>query len=41
VFHGLSAREISELDDVPLGTVKTRIRAALLTLRSSLEVHDD
>jgi RNA polymerase sigma-70 factor (ECF subfamily) len=41
VFHGLSGREISELDDVPLGTVKTRIRAALLTLRSSLEVHDD
>jgi RNA polymerase sigma factor (sigma-70 family) len=41
VFHGLSAREISELDGVPLGTVKTRIRAALLTLRSSLEVHDD
>ena len=41
VFHGLSAREISELDDIPLGTVKTRIRAAMLTLRSSLEVHDD
>lgn len=40
VFHGLSAREISELDDVPLGTVKTRIRSALLTLRASLEVHD-
>jgi RNA polymerase sigma-70 factor (ECF subfamily) len=41
VFHGLSGREISELDDVPLGTVKTRTRTALLTLRSSLEVRDD
>ncbi|MQA26922.1 MAG: sigma-70 family RNA polymerase sigma factor [Micromonosporaceae bacterium] len=41
MFHGLTAREISELDDVPLGTVKTRIRSALLKLRSALEVHDD
>ena len=41
VFHGLTAREISELDDLPLGTVKTRIRAALTKLRSSLGVRDD
>lgn len=41
MFHGLTAREISERDDVPLGTVKTRIRTALLKLRSSLEVHND
>jgi RNA polymerase sigma factor (sigma-70 family) len=41
VFQGLSGREISELDGVPLGTVKTRIRTALLTLRSSLDVSDD
>lgn len=41
LFHGLSGREISELDGVPLGTVKTRIRTALLTLRSALEVRDD
>lgn len=40
VFHGLTAREISELDLVPLGTVKTRIRTALLKLRSALEVQD-
>jgi len=40
VLRGLSAREISELDGVPLGTVKTRIRSALLTLRSSMEVRD-
>ncbi|HYU84301.1 MAG TPA: sigma-70 family RNA polymerase sigma factor [Kribbellaceae bacterium] len=41
VFDGLSGREISELDDIPLGTVKTRIRTALTTLRSALEVRDD
>lgn len=41
VFNGLTAREISELDDLPLGTVKTRIRTALRKLRSSFEVRDD
>lgn len=30
---GRSAREISELDDIPLGTAKTRIRTALLRVR--------
>lgn len=41
VFNGLTAREISTLDNVPLGTVKTRMRTALRKLRSSFEVHDD
>ena len=40
VFYGFTAREMSELDDVPLGTVKTRIRAALMRLRSELGVGD-
>lgn len=36
VYAGRTAREIAELDDVPLGTVKTRIRTAMHTLRASL-----
>lgn len=39
-YTGRTAREISALDDVPLGTVKTRIRAAMQKLRSELEVED-
>jgi RNA polymerase sigma factor (sigma-70 family) len=41
VFYGYTAREISELDGVPLGTVKTRIRSAMLKLRASLGVPDE
>ena len=37
-YLGRTAREISDLDDVPLGTVKTRIRTAMLKLRSDLGV---
>jgi RNA polymerase sigma factor (sigma-70 family) len=36
-YLGRTAREISELEDAPLGTVKTRIRAAMLKLRDALE----
>jgi RNA polymerase sigma factor (sigma-70 family) len=37
-YVGKTAREISELDEVPLGTVKTRIRAAMHKLRETLGV---
>ena len=39
-YMGRTAREISDLDDVPLGTVKTRIRTAMLKLRSEMEVFE-
>jgi RNA polymerase sigma factor (sigma-70 family) len=41
VYGGRTAREISELDDVPLGTVKTRIRTAMIRLRETLGVPDE
>jgi RNA polymerase sigma factor (sigma-70 family) len=34
LYHGLTAREISAAWGVPLGTVKTRLRLALATLRA-------
>jgi RNA polymerase sigma factor (sigma-70 family) len=39
-FGGLTAREIGEVEDIPVGTAKTRIRGAMLKLRTKLEVHD-
>lgn len=36
-FRGLTAREISESDGVPLGTVKTRLRSALIKVRKASE----
>ena len=38
VFYGFTAREVGELEGVPLGTAKTRIRTALLRLRDELGV---
>jgi RNA polymerase sigma factor (sigma-70 family) len=40
-FYGRTAREIAELEGVPVGTVKTRIRTAMIKLRSQLEVGDE
>jgi RNA polymerase sigma-70 factor (ECF subfamily) len=40
-FYGRTAREISEMDGVPLGTVKTRIRTAMIALRKALETEGD
>lgn len=34
-FGGLSAREIAEADGIPLGTVKTRLRTALIKVRAA------
>jgi RNA polymerase sigma-70 factor (ECF subfamily) len=39
-YFGRTAREIGELESVPLGTAKTRIRTAMLRLRAELEVGD-
>jgi RNA polymerase sigma factor (sigma-70 family) len=39
-FLGRTAREIGMLDGTPIGTVKTRIRAAMLKLHGLLEVRD-
>jgi RNA polymerase sigma factor (sigma-70 family) len=40
-FYGRSAREIGEVEGIPLGTAKTRIRTGLQKLREAFEVSND
>jgi RNA polymerase sigma factor (sigma-70 family) len=40
-YLGRTAKEISELEGIPLGTAKTRIRSAMLRLRDSLESRNE
>jgi RNA polymerase sigma-70 factor (ECF subfamily) len=40
-FGGRTAAEVAELEGIPVGTAKTRIRTALLKLRTALEDHDE
>ncbi len=36
-FRGMTAREIAESDGIPLGTVKTRLRSAMIKVRKANE----
>ena len=40
-YMGRTANEISELEGIPVGTTKTRIRTAMIRLRNELGVADD
>ena len=39
-FRGLTAREIAEADGIPSGTVKTRLRSAMIKVRKANEGKD-
>jgi RNA polymerase sigma-70 factor (ECF subfamily) len=40
-YYGRTAAEVAELESIPLGTAKTRIRTAMHRLRDALEVSDE
>jgi len=40
-FYGRTAREIGDIERIPLGTAKTRIRTGLQKLRDALELTND
>jgi RNA polymerase sigma factor (sigma-70 family) len=40
-FFGRTAAEVAELEAIPLGTAKTRIRTALNRVRDQMEVRDE
>ena len=40
-YFGRTAGEVAEIEAIPLGTAKTRIRTAMHRLRASMEVADE
>jgi RNA polymerase sigma-70 factor (ECF subfamily) len=38
--HGLTAHEIAEAESIPLGTAKSRIRAAMAKLHTTLSLSE-
>lgn len=40
-YYGRTAREISDIEGIPVGTAKTRIRSGMLRLRSSMKDADE